>query len=316
MFHDESTQVVDKASGRTSSNSGKPNGSHNKPTKTSPKRPPPVNIVDSAVSQSLDDFGVNFFMSNLVADVSILFYIPSFYVKKGYAHHGLHQSITATGLASYAKVSGRKEVVEYASKSYNDAVRGINAALSNPKTASQDSTLVCIVLAAMFELLIVPQKAGLDSCSKHMGGAVTVALLHMKQERRSEVTIRILLTLVQSFILCCWLNNRPLPPRFTEMMDNTGVKLHHISLHSTFLGIVKNFIDFRLVIQNGTAGDPTYVIRQAEGIIFSLEEFLSSMPQYARFDSFRISSSAVEHLAYTGYYHSMPLHIDTSVKVS
>lgn len=97
--------------------------------------------------QPPEDLGVKFFMSNYVGEapaLSMLNYLPEFYSKTGYASQGLQQSIVATGLAGFAKASGRTDMQEQATRCYVSAIRGINGALADMRGVSQDSTLMAI----------------------------------------------------------------------------------------------------------------------------------------------------------------------------
>lgn len=203
MFHDESKQVARRNKNRMTGYSAQeatgssPRGQLIKQSASAM----PVKLTDFVLYQPLDDIGVSFFMSTYVGEdpaVSQLYYLPKFYAKTGYTHPGLQKSIIAAGLAGYAKIARRKEITNSATRHYVAAIQGINAALSDPTTAVQDSTLMSIIMAAMFEILIIPRMGGTQNCSKHLEGAVSVALLKMKHGDQSDVTHNLLTTLVQS----------------------------------------------------------------------------------------------------------------------
>ena len=107
----------------------------------------------------------------------------------------------AAGLAGYAKTTQRREVNDLATKHYIAAIRGINAALSDQETATQDSTLMSVVLVAMFEVLIGPYTVGISNSGKHIDGAVTIALLIVQKGRSTDITHKLLTTLVQCLVM-------------------------------------------------------------------------------------------------------------------
>lgn len=311
MFHDESIQIVQKNKGRVASNIQLSNAQNmgigsSKQERNQTESATPVKLTDFIMYQPLDDLGVNFFMSNYVGDdpgVSQLYYLPAFYAKSGYAHPGLHQSITAAGLAGYAKTSRRKDMVELATKHYIEAIRSINTALSDPKSAAQDSTLMCIIMAAMFEILIIPRMSGMQNCTKHLNGAVVVAFLNLEQRKPTDVARQLLTTLIQSAIINCWIQNIPLPPRFTELKELIDEKVNPNSVHGTFLDIIMELVQFRQGLKEGSYDGPMSIIKKALAIDDTLNDFARNMPRQARFDSFRVSSDSVKQLAYQGYYH-------------
>ncbi|KAJ4362540.1 hypothetical protein N0V83_010634 [Neocucurbitaria cava] len=269
----------------------------------------PVKLTDFVMYQPLDELGVNFFMTNYVGDdptVSQLYYLPSFFARTGHASPGLQRSITAAGLLGYAKTSRRKDMIDNATRSYISAIRGINTALSDPTTAALEATLMSILMAAMFEVLIIPRLSGMPNCSRHLEGAVTVAFLLLKDGRHNDTTRKVLTTLVQSVIINSWIQHEPLPPGFTELKKQINELFDTQSAHGAFLDIIMELVLFRHALQDGSYESPMAIIQKALEIDITLDEYGRNMPQNARFTRFRMSGSDVEELAYEGYYHVYP----------
>ncbi|KAL6709142.1 hypothetical protein ACN47E_001958 [Coniothyrium glycines] len=306
MFHDESTRIVRKHKG---------SGSTNQSTGTAQDmqlaRTASVKLTDFIFYQPIDDLGVNFFMSNYVGDdpaVSQLYYLPQFYVQKGYANSELSQAVQAAGLAGYAKTVRRKEMLDIAMKSYVKAIKGINSALSDPKSAASDATLIAIILAAMYEMLIVPRQTGMKNCSKHLAGAVTVAVMISKRKEQDEVTWKLLSTLVQSVIINSWLQQEPLPQGFEELSQRIGGIVHASSAHGQFLDLLVQLVDFRHGLQEGLYENPLAIIAKSLEIDKNLIHFMDNMPAKSRYRELRIQPEAARQLALDGYYHVYPHH--------
>ena len=310
MFHDESDQVVNRHKGRVSSisptaSSRSSNTGSSTAELTIATAASPIMLTDFVLYQPLDDLGIHFFMSNYVGedpDVSQLYYLPQFYSQRSISNPGLALSIKAAGLAGYAKSVRRKEMLNLATKAYVAAIRGINTALSDPKTAAQDATLVSIVLAAMFEMMIVPRQTGMRNCSKHMAGAVTVALLVAKRDNQTEVTRKLLTTLVQSVIINSWLQHEPLPPGFEELRQLVGEGTILASAHGRFLNILIQLVNFRHGLHIGSYDSPISIITEGLTIDKNLSNFLSNMPEPGQYEEHRVSNEEAQHLAYEGYY--------------
>ncbi|KAH7377822.1 hypothetical protein BKA66DRAFT_467289 [Pyrenochaeta sp. MPI-SDFR-AT-0127] len=309
IFHDESTRVAQKYSGRSSSNkillSLRTNSTHMEEQATDL----PVNLCDFVRYQPLEDLGVNFFMSKYVGDdsaVSQLYYFPAFYARTGFADPGLQQSVTAAGLAGYAKVSCRKGVSEIATRSYISAIRNINTAMSNPKEMARDSTLMSIIMASIFEVVIVPHMSGTNNCTKHLNGAVSVALLCLKFGNQTEITQKILTTLVQSVVINSWIQQVPLSPGLTELKKKTTKNKDPPSVTELLLEIVMELVQFRNELEERKHDSLIANIKKALAIDNSLSEFSKNMPQDSQYHSFRVSSESVHELAYEGYYHVYP----------
>jgi hypothetical protein len=197
----------------------------------------------------------------------MLYYLPSFYAKAGSSNPALKQCVTAVGLVGYANVSRRKDMINMAANTYGAAIRSINAALMDPKNAVQNSTLTSIYLAAIFEAIVVPRKAGMDNCCRHLTGAVTVASLMLRQDGPSEVTRNLLIALVKTVILNCWIQHVPLPPNFIEVKKLVEKKTSLYSEYDAFLDILMELVRFREELRNGKYCDPTAIIQHAAPVL-------------------------------------------------
>lgn len=309
MFHDETKQITRRNKGHVfqSAEMQVVSGSRSsEQALISAAAARPMSLVDFVMYQPVDDVGVSFFMSTYVGEdpaVSQLHYLPKFYAKTGYANPGLQQSIIAAGLAGYAKNNRRGELTEAATKHYLAAIQGINAALSDPKTAVQEATLLAIVMAAMFEVLILPRLADMGNCSKHLEGAVTVALMILKQRKPNDITRTLITTCAQSVIINSWISYVPLPRNFLEMKRRLGKTSESQSIHGKFLDIVMELILFREALQTGTLNHPTTIAKRALAVDAALAKFAEEMPLNGRFQAFRVRGQYPEQAGYQGYYH-------------
>lgn len=311
MFHDETKQIARRNKGNVFQSaemqvvSGSRSGGQ---AITSAAAAKSRSLIDFVMYQPVDDVGVSFFMSTYVGEdpaVSQLHYLPKFYAKNGYANVGLRQSIIAAGLAGYAKNTRRGELVDAATKHYVAAIQGINAALSDPKMVLQEATLLAIVMAAMFEVLILPRLSDMGNCSKHLEGAVTVALMMLKRNEPTDITRTLITTLAQSVIINSWISYVPLPASFLEMKKKLGKTSESESIHGKFLDIVMELILFREALQMGTLNHPTTIAKQALAVDVKLTKFAEELPLNGHFQTFRLQGQIPEQLAYQGYYHGM-----------
>lgn len=313
MFHDESMQVVNKNRKSVSASPDHTQVHHDgvgRHLTAQSKTTSPVRLTDIVLYQSKDDLGVNFFMSNYVGEdpaVSQLYYLPSFYANQGYTSSALQHSIIAAGLAGFAKTVRRRSMADQATRSYLAAIRAINTALSDSKGVAETSTLMSIIMAAMFEIQINPRVSGMQNCTKHIAGAVAVARLVVKHEQPNEITRRVLTTLVQSTIINCWIQHEPLPPGFVELKRELNQKFDPRSVHGRFLDIILELVSFKQALQKKQYESPAAIVEQAKAIDDMLDDFAEDMPQKDRFDSIRIANPEVAPLAYEGYYHGVYL---------
>ncbi|KAI8931903.1 hypothetical protein NX059_010807 [Plenodomus lindquistii] len=258
--------------------------------------------------QSSDDLGVKFFMANYVGEapaLSMLSYLPEFYSQAGYASPGLQQGIVATGLAGFAKATGDATISEQATKYYISAIRGINTALTDSKRVSQDSTLMAIIMSAIFEIITSSSITTTKNCSKHLAGAVSIASLMLKREP-TAFTERVLTTLVQCVILNCQIQNEPPPNGFAELKAQVGGAVHQPTVHETFLDIIAELADFEHTMTAEGLEDPLAIIQTAENIDNKLRDFATNMPIRWRFEAFHIEDFDAVQLAHDGRFHVYP----------
>jgi hypothetical protein len=313
MFHDESTQVVRRNKGRRLADSEPvdtldADAASSGQTIAQASSSSQTKLTDFVMYQPLDELGVSYFMATYVGEdpaISQLYYVPDFYAKVGYRNPGLQQCITAAGLAGYAKTTRRKELVTVATKNYVSAIQGINAALSDPKTASQDSTLLSIIMAIMYEVLIIPRIAGMQNCSKHIDGAVSVALMNPGNGKQTDVKRKLLTSLIQSVILNSWIQHIPLPANFGQLKKQVGNRINPDSVHGNFLDIIMELVEFRQSLRSESYRRPIAIVKQALAIDDSLRRFSQTMPEDGRFKAFRVIHQDIARLAFNGYFHGI-----------
>jgi hypothetical protein len=306
MFHDESNQVAHKNKSHVSDNAKARVVSN--VSSVLAGTAVSMKLTDFILYQPLDDLGLNFFMSTYVCDdpaVSQFHYLPKLYAKTGYANLSLRQSIIAIGLAGYAKTCHRQDVTDAATKYYVAAIRGINAAISDPEAAVQDATLASIIMAAMYEVLAVRRLANMKNCSNHLEGAIVVGLMSLAQKKATNVTKKLIATLVDTVIVNSWISHIPLPPRLTELKQQVGKPLCSSSLHGDFLDLIMEVLQFKEALHTKTYKTPMAIIKQALAIENKLETFAQNIPPHARYQAFKIPPQSAGQLAYVGYYHGM-----------
>ncbi|KAF2825578.1 hypothetical protein CC86DRAFT_293941 [Ophiobolus disseminans] len=329
MFHDESKRIVQRNRSRIANHpeSHELQQDFSKQKSMQVAVAAPVKLTDFVLYQPLDDLGISFFMSSYISSdpsVSQLYYLPDFYAKVGYSNPGLQQSITAAGLAGYAKATRQQDLVNTATKHYIAAIRGINAAISDTETAAQDSTLLSIIMVAMFEALINPRLSGMEIFAKHLDGAVAIAILQLKQGKFTDVTHKLVTTLVQTIVVNCWVTHMDLPRDFAQLAKRlkkeSVAKVDPSFVHRNFLEIVLELVLFREALRKDAYQHPMAIIRQAQNIDNSLANFARVMPRRALFKAFQVPPQGIEQLAYNGYYHVYPqrftAHLWNSVRSS
>lgn len=184
----------------------------------------------SCLEPSIPEQGVGFFLANFVQKPSIvprghLDFLPEL-LSKEYLHsaHGmdsssieaykvLEASVTAAGLAALSTSSKSSQIRKHAQETYTRALRLTNAALSTPKTAVLDTTLIAVIILGMYENLRFdsssseytfsqpsqnttsssqsPQQQALRPWTHHIRGACTLISLRGRDQLRTPLGHRI-----------------------------------------------------------------------------------------------------------------------------
>lgn len=312
LFHDESAKVERKSKGKPSRSAAAPTPAERVVAAQSLA---PVNLTNIVVYQPWDDLGIHFFMSNYVGKdpaVSQLHYLPDFYGKLGYATSSLKRTIIASGLAGYARTARRPDLIEQSTRTYVAAIRDINTALSSPQHAVNDTTLMSIMMAAMFETMLVSPNSGMHNVSKHLEGAMSVAYLSLQQRPPSDVFKALLSTLIQSVIMNCWIQHLPLPARYKSIRPYVPDRINPHSVHAKLVDVLSRVIQFRDDLKGGQYQDSNAILHRALKIDHDLKTFIVEMPTHTCFEKCwmpTVQATEVQQLVYNWVFHGKSLYI-------
>jgi hypothetical protein len=231
-------------------------------------------------------------------------YLPEIYARH-FSNAGLQECIRAVGLAAFAKTTRRKDYLEPAMKSYVSALRNVNSTMSTPAKAVQDSTLICVLLLAIFEVMTC--KDGLGSLTKHLNGAMLIGTLLSKKERQTEFSEQLLGTIHQSMIMNCWVQNLTLPTGFDVLKEYADRTSRKPKLQVRLLDGLVGFIKFRQSLLEDRHSPVSSRIAQATHLDDQFRCLLDDMQKTSQWAFQTIyDSTEHHHIAYKGYYHIYP----------
>ncbi|KAF2659632.1 hypothetical protein K491DRAFT_675375 [Lophiostoma macrostomum CBS 122681] len=268
------------------------------------QRAGPTRFTDVVFYQPLNELAITFFMNTYVGGEIVhsqFDYLPAMYARH-YTNASLQECIRAVGLAAYAKATRRKDLLEPAIKSYVLALRNVNSTISTPSKAVQDSTLICILLLAMFE--VMTRTKGLGNLTNHLNGAMLIGNLLLKKERQTEFSEQLLGTIYQSVILNCWIQSLPLPDGFDALQTHSKRTSRIPKLQSRLLEGLTGLINFRHKLREERRSPPSVKIAYATSLDDQLRCLLDDMPNQGDFQ--KVYTPVDEHLAYKSYYHIYP----------
>jgi hypothetical protein len=278
------------------------------PTSTSSHEPvtthrsdsPPVQLYDFSCHSVLEDVAIKHFMHHHIgrdSNSSQFGYLPNYYSYKGFHFRELQQSLKAAGLAGYARLTQRADILYAATKSYVDAVRNINSVMSGPDLVGREATLMSVMLLSVFEVMITPRALGLENLTKHLKGAMSIAYLFVKKAKLTELHRKLLGTVIQASTIAYWTQDKPLPPEFPILLREAS--FHPDSIHARFMHIVIGLMQFRAVRDEGLLL-PEAVCLEAQRLDSTLGRFAEGVSRHVRFDTI---TEPTRELVYNGYYH-------------
>lgn len=259
-----------------------------------------MRLTEVIMYQPVDDIALNFFMANYVGnDINSQFeYMPTLYSRFGFLHADFQDGIKAIGMAGYAKEARRPELMQAAKKKYGSALRNVNLSLSSPELAKQDTTLVSVLLLAMFEIMSLPRSQGLKNLSAHLNGALLLATTRIGNKEHLDFTMKLLKSICQAVSMNCWVQNTPLPDGLLRVIGHLKRVARTSDLHPQYLHLTASLIDFR----HTPDSCPQAAIQKAIALNALMEEFANGMPQEVHFISHFGHPDRIR--AYGGRYHT------------
>lgn len=186
------------------------------------------------------------------------------------------------------------------------AIRGINIALSDPKTAIEDSTLMSIIMMGMFECLVSPSQSAMENVTKHLEGAVSVALLGLNLKPQIKTTRQLYMTLIHSVIINCWTQNIPLPAQFMTLKERIDENGMLSTTQGSFLDVVLELVQLRQGLQSGMIEPSARRIGQVLAIDEKFKSLTDDLKLAGSYEDFCVWSENIEDLVYNGSYHGTP----------
>ena len=176
------------------------------------------------MTATLIDQGLSFFMSYYCTGIDQP-PVQSDVFQKHLSTQGFHPlvatSMTALGIAGVANLHMDSGLKCEAIRSYLNAIKMINKALSCPSDVKSDSTLTSVNLLGMFEATF--NDSSLDGWSNHVEGAASLIRLRGMEQFKTPAGIRMYLHAVGLLTMNCMGKGIPIP-RFVHRLNNEVIK--------------------------------------------------------------------------------------------
>ncbi|KAE9365420.1 hypothetical protein N431DRAFT_496515 [Stipitochalara longipes BDJ] len=172
------------------------------------------NAIARPFSLPLDMIGLNFFLSNYVVRQSgpssgFLDYTFAILAQED-GNEMLEGAILALGFTGLARTTQQQDLMHRSRMMYTRTKERINRALAEPHESRKDSTIVTMLILAMYEF---SNNRSLESWKHHVTGATTLLALRGKTQLTTAVGISIFKDVFSHLLLSCIYVAVPMPPR-------------------------------------------------------------------------------------------------------
>ncbi|KAK0125436.1 hypothetical protein ONS96_009277 [Cadophora gregata f. sp. sojae] len=230
---------------------------------TSPTRP----MSTFSMFPTIEDRGVAFFAANFVTppggpthgSFTSLYEIKQF---TGSLDDPLVAGITATGLACFANTTKSDEVMRHARRQYTVALQLINKALGSPEDALKDSTLLAVLVLAVFETTAGSKKLSLKEWRHHMNGTAALLKLRGRPQLWTPIGFKLFMHASTHVMVGCLHREIAMPPELLELRQEAFQCVNEEPVWQ-YLKVADEFTIFRGAVRNGTLANPEEIIRAA-----------------------------------------------------
>ncbi|KAF2094503.1 hypothetical protein NA57DRAFT_60544 [Rhizodiscina lignyota] len=242
---------------------------------SSDKWQPPVL---SAPPICLEDIAFNHFVSCYIPH-SHFSYLPVLHQRVRH-DSALATTALATSLANFSVTTNDPKLMNEARSAYSKALAQTNAALANPLQATEDATLVSVLLLGLFEALAHPgRRFSPDGWRTHLEGALTILQLRGKDQFLSEVGRNLFIQVIVSVRTSSAEQVIKVPPALIELERQARPFIDSMDPRLRFLDILEGFQSLRTAMKFETLVDACEIIPKAFSLDQKVIEVMDSIPE-------------------------------------
>lgn len=164
---------------------------------------------------SIDDVALTHFMSSYIPGSRFEF-LPSMYSNLG-SNLCLPATIGAVSKARLAWELAEPGILKSARSSYAKALTQLNLSLSNPRTATDDSTLVSVLLLSLFETMVWAGTGVPNNWVAHTRGAMALIKLRGKGQLNTEIGLQLFTQVINIVSVECIRLRERLPQEIVDL---------------------------------------------------------------------------------------------------
>jgi len=219
---------------------------------------------------------------------------------------GVLASMTAVGLMGLASLTQSRDMMEAAQKSYGTALRLMNHALVDPVEAVKDTTMLCVLILGVFEMMTenMPRARTIEAFQEHVKGAAALAIMRGPNQFGTSAGKRMFGMLCQRVVISCIQKAMPVPEPLQELFREM-VKSQPPEDPSVWITTMMfDVLQIRFDIKRGALVDAEIIVEKLIVIEEQYDKLVKQIPASWHYRTFKLSR---HHPAvFGGFFHLYP----------
>lgn len=157
--------------------------------------------------------------------------------------------VQAVAVASFSNERQNPNMMKVALKHYSSALRDTNAAVTSLKNASQNSTIICVLLLGLFEALCHAGQENTRNFTAHNQGALALLELRGPELVKNQMGYQIFLQVSSNIRVSCIVNKKRVPARLIALHNRMIPYIDSEDPKVRFFTILDDFAHLQALIE-------------------------------------------------------------------
>ncbi|KAF7853332.1 uncharacterized protein EAF02_011986 [Botrytis sinoallii] len=260
----------------------------------------------AAIAPSIVEQGTSYFNRQLcgwsIRTITRTFNYLKDLCRNGGLDEALSTSMTAVGLAGLANRIKSPQLLGEARQEYMIALRRVNGALRSPTDAVKDSTLLSIMVLAVFETVTCTNRLSLKAWTEHINGASTLIKLRGPSQFKTRVGVGLFMQITAHLLISALQREIPMPQEIMALRATVYKQLDLRDPAFRMLAILDKFTYFRSDLRTGKLGDSEQIIAAALALDKELQQIFANVPLGWEVETVQAGENEAPEIVFKGSY--------------
>jgi len=199
-----------------------------------------------------------------------------------------------------------RDMMEAAQKSYGTALRLMNHALADPIEAVKDTTMLCVLILGVFEMMTEngPRAHTLEAFQEHVNGAAALAIMRGRSQFKTSAGKRMFAMLCQRVVINCIQRAMPFPAPLQELYREMIKSQEPGDPSAWITTMMFEVLQIRSDVHTGVIMDPEIIVEKLLALEEQYDHLVEQVPASWLYRTFKLSR---HHPAvFGGFVHLYP----------